>query len=260
MPRVAADQARSGPAVPVSQLEPGDLLFYHTDPTAPDYISHVAIYLGNGWMIQAPAPGQDVEVVPADFGSEFAGAVRVSPALAASVAGGVASPPFVRRLAFPCTAALVPLRDRSGEPVDQHRLQCNHDYMSTEVRAWFTGRLPDDWFTEPAEVTVDREEITIMGTLPAPDADDVDAAAEGRIKRFARTPGRGGSRSRRRGRAQVRPEGRLGCDPAATSSECSPAVRPGDDQAQAVGAAGARHARRRGCRPLPVNAPAWWSG
>ena len=90
MPRVAADQARSGPAVPVSQLEPGDLLFYHTDPTAPDYISHVAIYLGNGWMIQAPAPGQDVEVVPADFGSEFAGAVRVSPALAASVAGGVA--------------------------------------------------------------------------------------------------------------------------------------------------------------------------
>ena len=90
MPRVAADQARSGPAVPVSQLEPGDLLFYHTDPTAPDYISHVAIYLGNGWMIQAPSPGQDVEVVPADFGSEFAGAVRVSPALAASVAGGVA--------------------------------------------------------------------------------------------------------------------------------------------------------------------------
>ena len=90
MPRVAADQALSGPAVPVSQLEPGDLLFYHTDPTAPDYISHVAIYLGNGWMIQAPEPGQDVEVVPASFGSEFAGAVRVSPAQAASVASGIA--------------------------------------------------------------------------------------------------------------------------------------------------------------------------
>src|SRR6516165_6105581 len=36
MPRVAADQARTGPAVPVSRLAPGDLLFYHTDPTAPD--------------------------------------------------------------------------------------------------------------------------------------------------------------------------------------------------------------------------------
>ena len=81
MPRVAADQARTGPAVPVSQLEPGDLLFYHTDPTAPGYISHVAIYLGNGWMIQAPQPGLRVQVVPASFGSQFAGAVRVYPRL-----------------------------------------------------------------------------------------------------------------------------------------------------------------------------------
>jgi peptidoglycan DL-endopeptidase CwlO len=90
MPRVAADQARTGPAVPVSQLEPGDLLFYHTDPTAPGYISHVAIYLGNGWMIQAPQPGMSVQVVPANFGPEFAGAIRVDPQLAAEVAAGLA--------------------------------------------------------------------------------------------------------------------------------------------------------------------------
>ena len=90
MPRVAADQALSGPSVPVSQLQPGDLLFYHTDPTDPTYISHVAIYLGNGWMEQAPEPGLDVEVVPADFGTEFAGAVRVNPAQAAAVAARVA--------------------------------------------------------------------------------------------------------------------------------------------------------------------------
>jgi hypothetical protein len=61
--------------------------------------------------------------------------------------------------------------------------------MSTEIQAWFTGRLPDDWFTEPAEVTTDREEITVIGSLPAPEAvgDDgaaATAAAEGRIKRF----------------------------------------------------------------------------
>jgi cell wall-associated NlpC family hydrolase len=90
MPRVAADQALTGPAVPVSHLQPGDLLFYHTDPTDPAYISHVAIYLGNGWMIQAPEPGKNVEVVPADFGSEFAGAVRVNQAQAAAVARRVA--------------------------------------------------------------------------------------------------------------------------------------------------------------------------
>jgi peptidoglycan DL-endopeptidase CwlO len=86
MPRVAADQARTGPAVPVSQLAPGDLLFYHTDPTAPDYISHVAIYLGAGKMIQAPQPGMNVEIVPVDLGSGFAGAIDVSPAVAAQVA------------------------------------------------------------------------------------------------------------------------------------------------------------------------------
>ena len=86
MPRVAVDQARTGPAVPVSQLAPGDLLFYHTDPTAPGYISHVAIYLGGGKMIQAPEPGMNVEIVPVDLGSEFAGAVDVSPAVAAQAA------------------------------------------------------------------------------------------------------------------------------------------------------------------------------
>jgi peptidoglycan DL-endopeptidase CwlO len=86
MPRVAVDQARAGPQVPLSQLQPGDLLFYHTDPTAPTYISHVAIYLGKGLMIQAPEPGMDVQIVPADFGSGFAGAVRVYPRVAAAAA------------------------------------------------------------------------------------------------------------------------------------------------------------------------------
>jgi peptidoglycan DL-endopeptidase CwlO len=86
MPRVAAEQALTGPQVPVSQLEPGDLLFYHTDPTAPDYISHVAIYIGDGKMLQAPETGEDVEIVPAWFGSEFAGAVAVYPRVAAAVA------------------------------------------------------------------------------------------------------------------------------------------------------------------------------
>ena len=89
MPRVAADQARTGLAVPVSQLQPGDLLFYHTDPTDPGFISHVAIYIGNGEMIQAPETGENVEVVPADTGSEFAGAVHIDPALAAAVADGI---------------------------------------------------------------------------------------------------------------------------------------------------------------------------
>ncbi|HEX6524130.1 MAG TPA: NlpC/P60 family protein [Streptosporangiaceae bacterium] len=90
MPRVAADQALAGPAVPVSRLAAGDLLFYHTDPTDPGYISHVALYLGNGWMIQAPQPGMSVEVVPVELGSEFAGAIQVNPRVAAQEATGIA--------------------------------------------------------------------------------------------------------------------------------------------------------------------------
>ena len=86
MPRVAADQARTGPAIPLNRAQAGDLLFYRTDPTAPDYISHVAIYLGRGLMIQAPHSGANVQIVPVALGSEFAGVVRVSPAVAAQVA------------------------------------------------------------------------------------------------------------------------------------------------------------------------------
>ncbi len=90
MPRVAVDQAQTGPRIPLADLEPGDLLFYHTDPTAPTYISHVAIYLGRGLMLQAPEPGENVQIVPAIFGAGFAGAVRVYPRVAAAVAGNLA--------------------------------------------------------------------------------------------------------------------------------------------------------------------------
>ncbi|WP_375487368.1 hypothetical protein [uncultured Jatrophihabitans sp.] len=50
---------------------------------------------------------------------------------------------------------------------------------------WFAGRLPDDWFTGAPEVSVDREEIVVLGELPAPEGGaESGAAAEGRIGRF----------------------------------------------------------------------------
>ena len=86
MPRVAADQAMTGPAVPITELEPGDLLFYRTQRANPAYISHVAIYIGNGKMIQAPQTGQKVQVVAANTAQNFAGAVSVNPTIAAGLA------------------------------------------------------------------------------------------------------------------------------------------------------------------------------
>lgn len=58
-----------------------------------------------------------------------------------------------------------------------------------EARAWFTGRLPDEWFTSAPDITVDREEILIVGTLPDVAEEFTDAAAKaaahaGRISRF----------------------------------------------------------------------------
>ena len=87
MPRVAANQAMTGPGVSVSQLEPGDLLFYRTDSADPAYISHVAIYIGSGKMVHAPRTGEKVQVVAADTTLDFAGAVRVDPKVAAGLAG-----------------------------------------------------------------------------------------------------------------------------------------------------------------------------
>jgi len=41
---------------------------------------------------------------------------------------------------------------------------------SAKLQAWFVGRLPDGWFTGPPDVTHDRDEIVVIGTLPQPDA------------------------------------------------------------------------------------------
>src|SRR4051795_8856386 len=69
-------------------------------------------------------------------------------------------------------------RGRGGEaapPVDRG-----------EVAGWFAGRLPDDWFTGPVDLVIDRDEITVIGTLAEPEAGEGDAAAAraGRIQRF----------------------------------------------------------------------------
>jgi hypothetical protein len=62
--------------------------------------------------------------------------------------------------------------------------------VADKLRGWFSGRMPSDWFTAPPEIKVDREEITIVGTLAAPPLGseakppERAAAAEGRSRRF----------------------------------------------------------------------------
>ncbi len=54
-----------------------------------------------------------------------------------------------------------------------------------DAAAWLAGRLPDDWYVRAPEVSVDREEIVIVGELAAlPAGAEGQSAAAGRIARF----------------------------------------------------------------------------
>jgi cell wall-associated NlpC family hydrolase len=74
LPRTAQTQYNTGPRVPASQpLLPGDLVFYGT----PHNIHHVGLYIGRGYMVDAPDFGQVVKVEPYRYkGDDYAGATR----------------------------------------------------------------------------------------------------------------------------------------------------------------------------------------
>jgi cell wall-associated NlpC family hydrolase len=75
IPRVSRDQFRHGKAVSKKHLQRGDLLFW--SGTWRSGISHVAIYLGNGLMLEAPSSGKRVRVTAARINaSNYSGARR----------------------------------------------------------------------------------------------------------------------------------------------------------------------------------------
>jgi cell wall-associated NlpC family hydrolase/outer membrane murein-binding lipoprotein Lpp len=75
IPRNSRAQFSALPKVPTRDLQPGDLVFWALDPAAPDTIHHVAIYLGNGQVVQAPESGDVVSIAPM-WWDGYAGAVR----------------------------------------------------------------------------------------------------------------------------------------------------------------------------------------
>jgi cell wall-associated NlpC family hydrolase len=69
-------QWQEGPHVPLSQLRRGDLLFYATNTSDPSTIHHVAIYIGDGMMVNAPYTGAFVRIDSMYQPGGLIGAVR----------------------------------------------------------------------------------------------------------------------------------------------------------------------------------------
>ena len=61
LPRTAREQHKAGQTIALDDAEPGDLLFYRFGRMG---IDHVAIYLGEGQAVHAPASGRAVIVAP----------------------------------------------------------------------------------------------------------------------------------------------------------------------------------------------------
>ncbi|MFB7587394.1 NlpC/P60 family protein [Streptomyces sp. NPDC056169] len=72
IPRTSQEQWATLPRVSLSELRPGDLVVYFPGAT------HVALYLGEGLVVQAPRPGGKVKVSPV-AANPLLGAVRPDP-------------------------------------------------------------------------------------------------------------------------------------------------------------------------------------
>ncbi|WP_063784983.1 NlpC/P60 family protein [Streptomyces sp. TP-A0356] len=72
IPRTSQEQWAQLPHVPLKELRPGDLVVYFPEAT------HVALYLGDGMVVQAPRPGTTVKVSPI-AANPVLGAVRPDP-------------------------------------------------------------------------------------------------------------------------------------------------------------------------------------
>lgn len=72
IPRDTYEQWAALPHISLSSIQPGDLLYY-------DGIGHVAMYVGNNMIVDAPVPGQTVEEIPMNtswYVDNFDGAAR----------------------------------------------------------------------------------------------------------------------------------------------------------------------------------------
>lgn len=81
LPRTAQQQFGATARLSPEQIQPGDLVFFaHTNPLSADPVTHVGIYAGGGWMVNAPDEGdvvRETAVFTGFWGAHYLGAGRV---------------------------------------------------------------------------------------------------------------------------------------------------------------------------------------
>ena len=58
LPRTSSEQAEAGQHIPLSEIQPGDLVIYYANR------DHIGMYIGDGKIIHAPHPGTQVRISP----------------------------------------------------------------------------------------------------------------------------------------------------------------------------------------------------
>jgi cell wall-associated NlpC family hydrolase len=79
VPRTSQEQWRAGTPIDRSQLQPGDVVFFHLEPTGP---THEGLYLGGGKFAHAPHTGDVTKISSLNsryYRQAFAGARRFAP-------------------------------------------------------------------------------------------------------------------------------------------------------------------------------------
>ncbi|MFF3333675.1 NlpC/P60 family protein [Streptomyces sp. NPDC002888] len=86
IPRTSQEQWAQLPRIPLEELRPGDLVVYFPDAT------HVAMYVGDGTVVQAPRPGENIKLSPI-ASNPVLGAVRPDQQTEGREAETYAAPP-----------------------------------------------------------------------------------------------------------------------------------------------------------------------
>lgn len=74
VPRTATAQMQASQRIPLSALQPGDLVFYDGNDSS---INHIAVYVGGGQVVHAPHTGSTVKYDSLYFWDAIVGAGRL---------------------------------------------------------------------------------------------------------------------------------------------------------------------------------------